>query len=80
MPTANGWAGEAEAGLLGFPGWGKGKEEEEGTHYTRRRGETPHLRKYETESIAPCRSQEKGAQKGCLTESMAAIWNIGFSM
>jgi hypothetical protein len=28
MWTANGWAGQTEAGLSGFLGWGQGEEEE----------------------------------------------------
>jgi hypothetical protein len=43
MTEANGWVGQAEAGLLGFLGLGERREEEE-NHHERGVGQTSHIR------------------------------------
>ena len=55
MLAANGWAGQTEVGLLGFPGLGtkRRRKEREILHVGRvwRRGETPCLRRRQEREV-----------------------------
>jgi hypothetical protein len=55
MLAANGWSGQTEVGLLGFPGLGtKRRRKEREIHHARRvwrRGETPCLRRRQEREV-----------------------------